>query len=494
VRPGHLRYTRAAGLLVCVIALLIAFRWLAAELTAIHLANEAGRVLHTLRQGEPRWQWQPREPEDLVAGRVFGDGRVKPAQGGLEITSGGTTPFELGLPVARRLDLMHWPILALASSGTAIANVSVMWRDEDGTACLTSPQIWHAGATLRIDLHQRPGLDPRDRPCPLPINASMLRLRISAPAGTSWVLQRVALESMDPGYEAPRATIRPDPLPAVDAQLAALDGSTASPLVWLPEGARAEQLLAWRDQATDRQAGAIVIRADLPPHADRPVLPNWLSWLAGGIYFVALLHLARRPRGDLITLAAALAGPLWLLAGLQWGGRASWPAAAAFASALAFAAWSTRDKGLRQWCWLGRWKSAMWWAPLLLAPVAVAVGQLWGHPMEPVKPGRAVIYLGWAALQQWLLLGFALPRLERVLPSGPWAILAVATLFALMHTPNGTLMQLCLLAELAWATCFTRTRSLLPIAIAHAASALIAGATLVGPVLRSLEVSGRFFF
>jgi len=97
-------------------------------------------------------------------------------------------------------------------------------------------------------------------------------------------------------------------------------------------------------------------------------------------------------------------------------------------------------------------------------------------------------------LQQWLILGFALPRLETLMPRGPWAALGAATLFALLHTPNGMLMQLCFVAELFWAGCFLRSRSLLPVALAHAGSALIVGAGLIGPVLRSLEVSGRFFF
>ena len=62
-----------------------------------------------------------------------------------------------------------------------------------------------------------------------------------------------------------------------------------------------------------------------------------------------------------------------------------------------------------------------------------------------------------------------------------------------LHTPNGALMQLCLLAELWWAWCFRRSRALLPIAVAHTACALLVEAGLVGSLLRSLEVSARFF-
>ena len=72
-------------------------------------------------------------------------------------------------------------------------------------------------------------------------------------------------------------------------------------------------------------------------------------------------------------------------------------------------------------------------------------------------------------------------------------MLAAALAFALLHVPNGTLMQLCFLAELWWAWCFVRQRSLLLIALAHAACALVVGAGLIGDGLRSLEVSARFF-
>ncbi len=494
MRKGRSSVVRAAGLLACVTALLLAFHWFAAELTAIRLADDAGRVLQALRHGHPRWQWRPRTSADLVAGRVFGDGRVRPVPGGLEIASLGTAPFELGLPVAQRLDLAHWPILAIASEGDGRASVSVLWRDDRGTACLTLPERWLAASPLRIDLRRRPGLDPQHHSCPLPTDASMLRLRIAAPVGTTLVLQWVALEAGDPTAAVPPAVLHPDTLPAkVSAQVAALDGSEASPVVWLPADASAEQQLGWRDQAMRRQGGAIVVRADRPPRVPRWSCPGWLAWLATASYLTALGYLARRPRGDLLTLTAAFAGPLWLIAGLQWGERVGGPAATALGAALAFAAWASRSDGIRRWQWVGDWKSAAWWTPLLLVPVALLVDLLWGHGIEPVKPARALVYLGWATMQQWLLLGFALPRLERILPCGPWAILCTATLFALMHTPNAVLMQLCLLAELVWAACFSRTRSLLPVAVAHAASALVAGATLVGPVLRSLEVSGRFF-
>nr|WP_225578380.1 CPBP family intramembrane glutamic endopeptidase [Rhodanobacter sp. 7MK24] len=103
------------------------------------------------------------------------------------------------------------------------------------------------------------------------------------------------------------------------------------------------------------------------------------------------------------------------------------------------------------------------------------------------------MYLSWALLQQWLMLVVVMRRLESKQVHGTFAVLLTALVFALMHTPNGALMQLCLLAELWWAWCFQRSRALLPVAAAHATCALLVEAGLEGGLLRSLEVSARFF-
>ena len=106
---------------------------------------------------------------------------------------------------------------------------------------------------------------------------------------------------------------------------------------------------------------------------------------------------------------------------------------------------------------------------------------------------HAFLYVAWASLQQWLMLAVVLRRLERWPGGSTLPILGAATLFALLHTPNGMLMQLCFVAEVCWAWCFLRSRRLLPIALAHAGCALLVESGLAGGVLRSLEVSARFF-
>jgi membrane protease YdiL (CAAX protease family) len=91
------------------------------------------------------------------------------------------------------------------------------------------------------------------------------------------------------------------------------------------------------------------------------------------------------------------------------------------------------------------------------------------------------------------MLAIVMGRLRLTALPTPLVIIVTACLFGLLHTPNGSLMQLCMLAELWWAGCFVRSPRLLPIAMAHAASALLVESGLTGHLLRSLEVSARFF-
>jgi membrane protease YdiL (CAAX protease family) len=313
----------------------------------------------------------------------------------------------------------------------------------------------------------------------------MLRLRLTMTQGQELVLQTASLLAADP------LALVPTPQDLVGSS--ARSSSAAVPIVRVHATASAEQMLARRDDAVAWRPAAIVI-TDGTSLAGSPIgsMPSWLSWAGAIAYALMLLVLSRRPRPALPTLLAGMIGPLVLIAGLQWGQRPSVPGVIAFGAALAFVFWIQHKAAPPNWRWFGVWQSTDWWWPLALIPVALFVCAIWGHALEPVPPRRALVYLGWAALQQWLILSFGLGQLEKLLPS-PWAVLVAALLFAMLHVPNGALMQLCFLAELGWAWCFTRQRALLPIAMAHAACALLVGAGLVGDGLRSLEVSARFF-
>ena len=145
-----------------------------------------------------------------------------------------------------------------------------------------------------------------------------------------------------------------------------------------------------------------------------------------------------------------------------------------------------------EWSWWGRtWLD--WVYPLVPLPVAAALTLADGHHLLHLDVRHILMYVGWALLQQWAMLALVMGRLERTGLPRAAIILVTAGLFGLLHTPNGALMQLCLAAELWWAWSFMRAPRLVPIAIAHAACALLVESGLTGHLLRSLEVSARFF-
>jgi hypothetical protein len=272
--------------------------------------------------------------------------------------------------------------------------------------------------------------------------------------------------------------------------------SVATPVFRLPSDSSAEALLSMRDQLRLRWPAAVIAPAGVTlraaVHDLRPESVNWAICLS---YLSVLMGLSLRPSQGSnrlwLDIAACMAGPVWLIAGLQWGMRPSWPGVAAFVGAALYAAsleWRQRP---HSWHWVGKsWQDWAW--PLTLLPVAALLLAFCSQGFKPPLASHVLAYLAWAALQQWIMLAVVMCRLERVLKQPAWIILITAALFALLHTPNGRLMQLCLLAELWWAWCFLRSRRLLPIALAHAACALLVEAGLVGSVLRSLEVSARF--
>jgi hypothetical protein len=491
------RVEKALGLVgfaLLVALALLACRQVAARYTARYLEQQAGAIETALEAGRTPWQWSPRSRHDLVAQRAFGNAQITTAMNGLRLTSRDGQPFELGWPIDRGLDLAHWPVLAPTRAPGTPVLLSIVWSAEGRPSCVSKPITW-ADPVARIDLRTLSWQATPAEDCTLPARADMLRLRITASTGSELVLRHVALER-------PQAVAQPGVSRAVlldparwPRQRAALAASAEpSPLLQTPAGASAEQMLAWRDRVLALRPAARVVPAGPRPGAAAAIVPVAAEWMALAGYLCGLAWLARRPAGAAITLAMALAGPLWVIAGLRWGLHASVPAAVAFAAGTSFAAWTSWRQRSHPWHWIGSWHSWSWWLPLALVPVAGGLCILAGNAWTPPTTGRALTYLGWAGFQQWLILAFILPRFERLLPATRWAVLAAATTFAALHTPNGALMQLCFAAELWWAWCFIRSRSVLPVALAHAACALLVGAGLVGQGLRSLEVSARFFF
>jgi hypothetical protein len=515
-RPWR-RVGRAAAFALSVAALLLAVRLLAAAVVAHELGREAGHELAALRAGDPLWRWPLRQSGDVVAGRAFGAAELRRDGEALAVRSRDGSPFELGLPLARPADARHWPRLYLHADSAAAGTLELLASRDDGPpaarqagqapVCRSEPRPLPAGRPVELDLRQLhwQANDGSGTACPAPARLDYLfRLRIRLPAGTTLKLHSAELRAVVPPLLPADGDALPLPAPRRQALAALASAATphpwpAVPLLRLPPAGlvSAEDLLALRDAARRLAPAALLLPAGTSPAAQRPSgrRPPWIDWALCAAYALALLALARRApsaRPPWLDLAAILAGPLWLIAGLHLGRPGAAPMYAAFAAGLLYA-WYAQEGATDApaWHWLGRsWRD--WLLPWLPLPAAAAlvIGQ--GHALVRPLPAHALVYVAWAALQQWLVLAVLLRRLEPYLPRAA-AVPAVAALFALLHLPNGMLMQLCLLAELAWAACFLRSRALLPIALAHAGCALLAEAGLTGGLLRSLEVSGRFF-
>lgn len=484
------------GLVTAIVC--IALGYLASRITGAQLFGRAQQTLALVQSDQPLWQWQLRQSHDLIAGRAFGHATVKEQDGALSIASEDGTPFELGLPIAWALDLKHWPILVVQLRSSTPGTLGLVWQGNRSPACVVPNVSMFTPDTqmLRVDLR---GL-ARKSECVPPQAAWMLRLRIQIPAKATVRVASVQLLTTEP---MPRLQDVSVDLPhrATSADLGPIAASAAAhwpmPLFRLPPGIGAETMLALRDQLRARWPAALIVPAGTTPQA-KPAPParevEW--WMACLLYLIALVWLVLRPvKGRLrpwIEVAGCLLGPLWLVAGLHWGLRPTLLGVVAFTGGLVFALAIERRHIPRLWRWPAH--SSDWLWPMAALPVTAWLALFYGHAPHWLRPTHVLAYVAWAWLQQWLMLLVLLPRLEHRLWRPAWAIVLVALIFALMHTPNGVLMQLCFVGELWWAWCFLRSRSVLPIALAHTACALLAESALAGgTLLRSLEVSARFF-
>jgi hypothetical protein len=485
-------------LLVLMAAALYVF---AAILVRGYLDHSGDQSMASLDAGRSPWHWTFRRTDDLVAGRVFGAARLHRVQNGLRIRSLDGTAVEVGFPLAAPLDLRRAGRLHLdhASGKSVRLDLRVMAPGEAGSCMATLPAS--AGPTWGLSgldwLHGMTG-----RPCSVPSHVSMLRLRIQQPAGADFTLRSAELLPAQ-GMQAPRSS---NALPISTSvrdsarQLADLSKTPESrwPLARLPARTGPQTQLDLRDTIRSTVPGSIVIGPD-GAHKARSLNMCGLSWSLVLVYAGFLLLLERRRYSDapcshlylLLDTVGALFGPLWLIAGLRLGPHPAWPDLLIACMGLAWAMRLSRLPMAPAWTWFGQPRDYP--APFALALVLAPLVLLFGHAPHAPEPGRVLLYMGWALLQQWLMLTVVLRRLEHVFMREATAVITCALLFALMHTPNARLMLLCLLAEAWWAHAFLRRRALVPIALAHAVMALAIEASLAGGWLRSLEVGARYF-
>lgn len=111
------------------------------------------------------------------------------------------------------------------------------------------------------------------------------------------------------------------------------------------------------------------------------------------------------------------------------------------------------------------------------------------HPSGPIAWVRAFGgYTIWALAQQFLLQGYFLLRLHRLMPSGVWAAITAASVFALAHLPNPILTPVTLIWGLAACFVFLKCRNIYPLAIAHAIFGICLAITIPGTVIHNMRV------
>lgn len=207
-------------------------------------------------------------------------------------------------------------------------------------------------------------------------------------------------------------------------------------------------------------------------------------------------HLGKRSkRRDWLEIGIAYA----LIEAVEWTPR-PWQRSLWLVAALgiAFMLWKSFDGwaavGLRT---ANLWRSA-WIVAAAAAVAAVAmlisarahallrVDGLW------VFPQTYGAYAVWSAVQQFLLQGFFLLRLLRVMPK-PWqAALLAAGLFSAAHIPNPILVSLTFIWGFVACLLFLRHRNLYPLMFAHAFLGITIAMAVPGPVVHNMRV-GRAY-
>jgi membrane protease YdiL (CAAX protease family) len=144
-------------------------------------------------------------------------------------------------------------------------------------------------------------------------------------------------------------------------------------------------------------------------------------------------------------------------------------------------------------CISGFWRSA--WVvgvALVLAAAAAAFANSLHTLHHPNGLTQWILAFGgytvWSLAQQFLLQGYFLTRLVRVIPSATMAAGIAATIFALAHLPNPILTLLTLFWGLAACLVFLKARNIWTLAMAHAIFGICVAVTVPAPTIHNMRV------
>jgi len=469
------------------------------------LIHKAQSRIDLVSRGATPYRWELRASADLIAGRVFGARQIDFDERGLRVEAGAEA-FEIGFPLNNDIiDLARFNRLRIRALAQApLTRCELVLRqslsDEERKAPL---DLSARGESEEIPLSRLDWSDASGAHAPTPERAASLRLRILAPAGTLFHLD--TLEFLpDPKLSDTRLLAR-SLAGAKRARpgLAVIGPATTSdalPIVGFSPSISNEAAMAYFDRLRQYEPSVQLVPQSsldsLQPPASPPIpmpqmgaVESWLATLALGAALLALrLRPPQRPRLRAgLELIAVLAPALGIVTGGWLGNDLDGPIGSALVFVAAFALSLPR---LQAWRWAGGWRA--WSLPCLAVIAALVLAATLGDHLKLRGTLSLFRYLAWTALQQYLIC-FVIADRCRVMGLGkPWTVVLVAAVFALLHTPNETLMLATFAGGLVWTAAWLRDRCFLPVVASHALSAMIVFSTLPTHVLRSAEVSLRF--
>ena len=524
MRIASITFKITLGILIVVVTAW-SLLWISQEQLTDHLRDRAAFQLSLATTDRSPHRWRFHSPRDIVAGKVFDSDHFDFRDRRLRVRSTGK-PFQIGLPLASPLDLARFPRLYVVLGTRTDVNLRVLIRQRLHLPQYTSQIVAISSArhALTIDLDALRWRVAQNR-ATMPATAAMLRLQIDAPAGDIVELYETGLTRrgagqlldldqpvriLQPGAQAPADALGIYRLPQTGTgqALRTIASSLKEgrvPIVLLPLHNRVEQQLILRNRIRTALPGSIVIpatalpktleqaRTAVPGSTSQPVVWRWAvlaMWLAC-MSWVRWRPPANARLRAFLEISLVLGGMLWLIVGARFNGHIKLFQGALIAVTLLFA---LTLRPIHTWRWNG--SVTTWLLALAVVVLAGVIGLLFhpqGAALRHISQTHLMRYLFWALLQQYLICTVCTERWRIVSGNCVVAAYLGALGFALLHTPNATLMLATLTGGILWCSLYLRDRALLPIAVSHAASAMLLLALLPRDLLYSAEVSARFF-